>query len=125
MELRSIYEIKSIDIKEQAIHTIIAFNKDHAVFGGHFPGNPIVPGVVQIQVLKDLLENALGKMVFLNHSKTIKFLNVINPIETVEVIFEIDFEFQQGNDLSVKCIVKTESQVYMKFSGTALLKEKE
>lgn len=125
MELRSIYEIKSIDIREQAIIAEIAFNKDHAVFEGHFPGNPIVPGVVQIQILKDILENALDKKVFMNRSKTIKFLNVINPIETAEVIFEIDFELQHENDLTIKCIVKTESQVYMKYSGTALASEKE
>lgn len=121
MELKSIYEVKSLDIKENEIIAGIVFNKDHAIFEGHFPGNPIVPGVVQIQIVKDLLEHALDKKVFLNRSKNIKFLNVFNPLETGVVQFEISYNPQSDNDISVKCIVKTEEHVYMKYSGTALV----
>ena len=121
MELKSIYEVKSIRVLDREISVRIAFNKDHMVFKGHFPGNPVVPGVVQVQVLKDLLENVLEKKVFLNRTKSIKFLNVISPLEVGEVQFEIVYEQQTDNNFAVKCVVKTETQVYMKYSGSALV----
>lgn len=125
MELKSIYEVKSIKVSGQEIRARIAFNKDHMVFEGHFPGNPVVPGVVQVQVLKDVLENVLHKKVFLNHTKSIKFLNVISPLEVGEVQFEIVYEQQTDTNFTVKCVVKTETQVYMKYSGSALVTTKE
>lgn len=124
MELRSIYEIKYIDVNEQVINASIAFNKEHAVFEGHFPDNPIVPGVVQIQIVKDLLENALGMTVFLNRSKNIKFLNVINPLESEEIHFEISYKLERDNNLIVKCIIKSDERTYMKYSGIAKVSEK-
>jgi 3-hydroxyacyl-[acyl-carrier-protein] dehydratase len=121
MELTSIYKVVSSHSTNSGINARIAFNKDHVVFGGHFPGNPIVPGVVQVQILKDLLENTLHKKVFLNRVKSIKFLNVINPVETNNVHFEITIEHNSEIGIKVKCIVKTENQIYMKFSGNALI----
>ena len=125
MELKSIYEVKSIKVLDREISVRIAFNKDHLVFKGHFPGNPVVPGVVQVQVLKDVLENVLDKKVFLNHIKSIKFLNVISPLEVGDVQFEIGYEQQTDTNFTVKCVVKTETQVYMKYSGSALVTDKE
>ncbi len=123
MELRSIYEVKSLKTKDNGVVAGIIFNKEHKVFDGHFPGNPVVPGVVQVQVMKDLLENALQTELFLKSTKSIKYLNVINPLESGEVLFDITFEKQPDNTCKVKCIVKTESQVFMKYSGSALLSE--
>ena len=120
MELTSIYEITSIEVAGEKINARISFNENHSVFEGHFPGNPIVPGVVQVQILKDLLEQVFDKKIFLNRTKSVKFLNVINPIEKEEVQFEIEQE-QVDNDIAVKCIVKTEKHVYMKYSGNAVL----
>lgn len=120
MELRSIYEIESFETADNKVIATIVFNKEHSIFKGHFPENPIVPGVVQIQIMKDLLEKALQRKLFLDNTKSIKYLNVINPIETGEVLFEILYEEQQENDIKIKCIVKTNSQVFMKLSGNAL-----
>ncbi len=121
MELRSIYEVKSFELVNQVVRAEITFNKNHKVFDGHFPGNPIVPGVVQIQIMKDLLERALQKKVFLNRAKSIKFLNVIKPHEVGEVLFEIMFEQQSESSFKVKGVVKIKSQVYMKYSGNTLV----
>ena len=121
MELASIYEITSIEVAGEKINASISFNENHPVFEGHFPGNPIVPGVVQVQILKDLLEQVLDKGIFLNRTKSIKFLNIINPIEDKEVHFEIIQKQHVDKDIAVKCIVKTEKQVYMKYSGNAII----
>lgn len=120
MELTSIYEIVSIEVTGNKINAMITFDQTHPVFEGHFPGNPVVPGVVQVQILKDLLEQVLDKKIFLNRTKFIKFLNVIIPTEE-KVHFEILQEKKSNNETSVKCIVKAGKQVFMKYSGYAVL----
>ncbi len=121
MELTSIYEVRSLDASGLKISTRIAFNKDHIVFEGHFPGNPIVPGVVQIQIMKDLLEHIIDKKVFLQGAKSIKFLNVISPAEVEEVQFEILLDQQSQSNFTVQCVVKTPNKVYMKYTGEAII----
>jgi len=121
MELKTIYRINSIKSEKSKITAAISFDMKHKVFDGHFPGNPIVPGVVQVQILKDLMERELKSKIFLNKTKNIKFLNVIIPVEHSEVQFDITYEQLAGNDYSVKCIVKSESTTFMKYSGNFIV----
>ena len=111
MKLKSIYSINSIKSDKNEITVSISFNKEHEVFTGHFPGNPVVPGVVQVQILKDLMESELK-------TKTIKYLNVIIPGKQKVVEFEISYKQISEKDYSVKCIVKSETMTFMKFSGS-------
>ena len=117
MKLKTIYRINSLKSDKNEITATISFNEKHKVFEGHFPGNPIVPGVVQVQILKDLMESELKSKIFLNKAKNIKFLNVIIPMEHKEVQFDIRYEPLAEKDYSVKCIVKSESMTFMKYSG--------
>jgi len=121
MELKSIYNITSFESTDNEIAATIKFYGEHKVFEGHFPGNPIVPGVVQIQIIKDLLEKVTEGKLFLNKTKSVKFLNIINPDKTGSVLFEIKFDKEGEKNYKVKCIVKKGSLVFLKYSGNALL----
>lgn len=56
---------------------------DHPAFPGHFPGNPIVPGVVILDQALVFLANAIGKPI--THCKlgSAKFLSPVGPGETL------------------------------------------
>ncbi|HEX5391778.1 MAG TPA: hypothetical protein VFW68_00755 [Rhodocyclaceae bacterium] len=56
---------------------------DHPAFPGHFPGNPIVPGVVILDQALVFLSDAIGKPI--THCKlgSAKFLNPVGPGETL------------------------------------------
>jgi len=60
----------------------------HPAFAGHFPGNPIVPGVV----LLDEALFAIGRMIGLDASacqvSTVKFLSPVRPGESVSVAYQ-------------------------------------
>lgn len=61
---------------------------DHPAFAGHFPGMPIVPGVV----LLDEALHAIGKMIGTDVSAcqigSVKFLSPVRPGEPVAVQYE-------------------------------------
>jgi len=123
MELRSIYEISSLNSTGQDIKAGVVFNIDHPVFKGHFPGNPVVPGVVQVQIMKDLLENVVQKKILLKNTRSIKYMNAIIPTETNEVVFEINYEGQSPGSYAVKCSVWCADKVFMKFLGSVMVEE--
>ncbi|AGW94267.1 AMP-binding protein [Cupriavidus sp. DF5525] len=65
---------------------------DHPAIAGHFPGNPIVPGVVLLDHAVLGLGAALGRWLVPTQVGTVKFLSPVRPGERVEVLH------QQGGD---------------------------
>ena len=59
----------------------ILLNPEHVIFKAHFPGNPIVPGVCQIQIAKELLEVILKRPLGLVGAKKVKCIAVVTPQE--------------------------------------------
>jgi len=52
-------------------------------FSGHFPGNPILPAIVQIRAVVSLAEEEAGKTLALAAVRSAKFLAPIHPDEDV------------------------------------------
>lgn len=56
---------------------------DHPVFAGHFPGQPIVPGVLLLDHAILFAETMLGKPVAQWQVGNAKFLSPVSPGETL------------------------------------------
>lgn len=69
----------------------VVINKDHEIFKGHFPAFPVVPGVCMLQMVKELLEERIRKPLQLTQASNIKFLSVINPLETSQIEIEVKY----------------------------------
>lgn len=52
-------------------------------FSGHFPGNPVLPAIVQIRAAVSLAEEEVGKTLRLAAVRSAKFLAPIRPDEDV------------------------------------------
>lgn len=61
-------------------------NPDHPALPGHFPGNPVVPGVVVLEHLVDALGAAHPDRACTG-VRRMKFLRLLRPGETVDVSF--------------------------------------
>lgn len=60
-----------VDVKELVNSEVVAHyrtKKDHAIFKGHFPNFPILPGVVQVE----MMAQATSFIVFLIHKRPIE-----------------------------------------------------
>ena len=52
---------------------------DFSGYRGHFPGNPILPGIVQLSFIRRLAERRLGIPLRLAGVRRIKYLRLITP----------------------------------------------
>lgn len=69
----------------QGIKAEIQVPADVTWFDGHFPGEPILPGVAQIALVIQLLKTALKKPVAPQSISRVRFKKVIRPEETIAV----------------------------------------
>jgi 3-hydroxyacyl-[acyl-carrier-protein] dehydratase len=68
-----------------------AFRADHPAFAGHFPGNPVAPGVLLLARVARAVARACG--VAISGAPAVKFLAPLRPGER----FEIEFDPPRGN----------------------------
>lgn len=67
-----------------AVRMEFVFPPDFVGFEGHFPGNPIVPGIVQ--VMAGILTAGEGSPLRLVKVNRAKFVRIIGPGETIGVV---------------------------------------
>lgn len=95
--LNDFYKIKSTEILDSGSYKAkIILNKNHAIFKGHFPGNPVAPGVCMMQIVKDLTENFLNAPLFLTSASNVKFMAIINPEE--HAILDMDLNISEDEE---------------------------
>lgn len=99
MFLNDLYKIIEFHATMDTIAAVISLDPDHKIFEGHFPGSPVTPGVVQLQIVKELLEKHLERNLRMKTMRTCKFIQVLNPQETPEV--DIHIKFAQSGFLEI------------------------
>ena len=87
------------------------------LFQGHFPGNPILPGIAQIELVKLTLEAMLAGKLFIREVKKTKFLRPIEP-ETL-VIVDVDIfapkDWEEGL-IQARASIRTENAMACKIT---------
>ena len=58
---------------------------DHPVFAGHFPGRPIVPGVMLLDAVLDAIATATGIALDACEISSVKFLSPAGPGEELVI----------------------------------------
>ena len=52
---------------------------DSPWFSGHFPGDPILPGVAQIGMVKNVIQQARGQDLSVSSVRRVRFKQIIRP----------------------------------------------
>lgn len=78
---------------------LLSIDKNHPALAGHFPNNPIIPGVVLIDLV---LEEATKQHPELQ-TIGIKKLKLIQPIKP-EQLFNIEFKLPKKGSLRFSCL---------------------
>jgi len=96
MQLKDFYTLNNLIINEELVTANITINKNHDIFKGHFPGNPVTPGVCMMQIIKEITEEVVGNKLMMSSSSNIKFMAIINPEITPDL--ELTLEITKTND---------------------------
>jgi 3-hydroxyacyl-[acyl-carrier-protein] dehydratase len=117
MLLKDFYTLISLEntVDTKYLATIL-INEEHEVFKGHFPGNPIMPGVCMMQIIKELTEKITESPLFMQSLSNVKFMALINPFNTPELRLELDVAILEDNLVKVKNITYFNETVALKLS---------
>ena len=83
------YEISKLSMSEAGIITAQAlFAAASPWFDGHFPDNPIVPGIAQMSMIFDLMQQTMGPGLKLKGFKRVRFKQLIRPDTPISVLIK-------------------------------------
>lgn len=94
---------------------MITLDPAHQIFSGHFPGNPVAPGVCMMQIVKDVTERILERKLFLTSANNVKFMAIINPVETPGLKLDLEIK-TDGEQVKVKNITSFGETIALKMS---------
>jgi len=118
MVLKDFYKVLSEEkISDSKYNVTILANEKHEIFKGHFPGNPIMPGVCMIQIIKEIAEEITKSTLMIQTLTNVKFMALINPEATPELRLELDITTTEDDLVKVKNTTYFNDTVALKLSN--------
>lgn len=118
MPLRNdFFSLLTMKSEDETLKAEILINAQHQILKGHFPDQPVVPGVCMVQIVKELLEERLGNNYRLVKADHLKFLNLIDPRITPGFMVELKFEIIDLNTVKANAGFYNGDIQYFKLQG--------
>lgn len=117
MLIAGLYNTQNFTKTDGGLTAQIRIDPEHAIFKGHFPGKPVMPGVCMIQIIKELTERALDKELFLSVASNVKFMAIINPETDPELVLDLAIS-GEGDFIKIRNTTSFGDTVALKLSAT-------
>jgi len=95
----------------------IYIHSGHVIFTGHFPENPITPGVCQMEMVKEVFGDYLNEALFFNNVSNMKFINMWVPNDSESVYLELSASVDEVG-YKMNASIYTGDEVYFKIKGS-------
>jgi 3-hydroxyacyl-[acyl-carrier-protein] dehydratase len=109
------FTINNKNITDEAWELNISLNPNHPVYQGHFPQKAVVPGVMQTEMIKHILEEELNKKLRMTEARNIKFLNLMLPEYASDLNLTMTVDQTEG--IKVKAQAMIGEGIYFKISA--------
>lgn len=84
------YKIIKTDKPQEDSYAIeVELNPEHEIYKGHFPEQPVVPGVCTLTIVRECLSKVLGKDVVFEAIKECKYISALIPEENLRIILNL------------------------------------
>jgi 3-hydroxyacyl-[acyl-carrier-protein] dehydratase len=114
MLLNDFFRISNTESSATEIWAELFINADHQIFEGHFPNQPVVPGVCMMQMIKEIVEHIIGKHTNLVEAADMKFLAVIDPGKNNLVQATIKYTIVGNGSLNIEASIYKDELVHFK-----------
>ena len=116
--LDNLFIIESLTDTDTGFSAKLRCNPEHPVYQAHFPGNPITPGACLLKTASEVLQQKLGRPLYLKASKNIKYLSLVIPEEGKEVRYDFLRLVFDETECKAQVVIADETTVYTKMSLT-------
>jgi 3-hydroxyacyl-[acyl-carrier-protein] dehydratase len=79
--IHSLYDIISADQET----VLLKMLDGHPVYQGHFPGNPITPGVLSLRMIRECVCREVGRPLHYAAIKNCRYVALIRPGDTLQL----------------------------------------
>lgn len=116
MGLKGLYRIDDIRPKDNGYDIQATILAGHRVFDGHFPEQPVVPGICTLTVIKKAVSKAYGRPLRYQSIKECKFLSALIPTNDLN----LDLDCTMTSEGTLKCIVSCDGVVSLKLNASMI-----
>lgn len=117
LTIEKLYKVNSVVENGDEITFDISVQANHKVFGGHFPGNPIMPGVAMLEIVKRVLSTHKQNLLQWKSISNCKFLEILNPNQYPRISLCVNISLKEDSFWSVNAVFKNSDVTFCKISG--------
>lgn len=111
------FKINNLEIAGTDVKAQLEINAEHKIFKGHFPGQPVVPGVCMMQMVKEIIEQVTQRKTNLLKAGEMKFLAVIDPGLDNIIQTTLKYNAEENGCISVSATLFKGELIHFKFKG--------
>jgi 3-hydroxyacyl-[acyl-carrier-protein] dehydratase len=116
-----VFGIQNLQQQDGQLTATLSLDKNHPIFLGHFPGQPVVPGACMLSLVKDVVENTLKISLQLKNAGNIKFMQMITPDNSEALQLIITYMPPQAGLLSLNASISNADIACFKLQAVFLV----
>lgn len=121
--MKNFYEITSNKYDENKGEAWVKINASHPVFKGHFPEQPVVPGVCMLHIIKHCVSLFAGRELRYETIGDCKFTSPVLPGKHSELKLNFEIKLDPvSQSYSVKCVVSAQDVIKLKLKSNLTIK---
>jgi len=110
-------ELSQTGLLAESYRLTLELNPAHPVYAGHFSGNPVVPGVCQVQMISELLSVIKGSQMRLMQADNVKFLTLMVPGKNRVIDAELHVRSAETGEIYANATLREGEIIFIKFKG--------
>lgn len=90
---------------------------DCEVYRGHFPGEPVCPGVCNMQMIKECAEVVVGKPLHQSSVSQCRLTSLMTPVQCSALDVRVDILSASDTSCTIKATISDCHDTYMEYKG--------